>query len=1562
MTTRRRAASSCPPASLLLACAILAACAAARGDTADTPPVTGDGRIDLLYPPYQGRTGTRGIAWDTARERLVSFAGEGRPQGLPLTAEFDGTNWFAVVTQPEPGVAAGFAMVFDEARAETVLFGGDPASDATWTFDGTSWTLENPAHTPPARTGHAMAYDAGRQVVVLFGGYDGGTNAMNDTWEWDGTDWSARAPGTKPDARRSHLMAYHADEGKTYLYRGQVYGTNFFGMLSWLNVADMWAWDGSVWTDATPASMPTDGGPLAYDAAAQRLRLFGGIGGGSFNLWTYHEGAWSSASYGGGPATPGLSLAYTPSGTAYYLDYDSLSTRDWRWDGAGWTCLTEVTPDTIETSRQATWVDPDGDGKRDPLLRGYVLTHAGNGTTARGLALYPNAAGDFAQHPSWSYVPPASPGRVRAGDMNGDGRDELAIGFSSSRPLEVFYNTAGAWGAAPDWTSAGGLVASDLAWPDFDGDGDRDLAVLRGDTAQVAVMIYSNTGTALATSPGPVYTLPPAGDGAYARVPSSPATPGALMAWTDLDGDGAEEAVVSTYYRHDDGSSEYVLSVLDHDEANGVLVATNVLNGWSAPLAAGDVDGDGRPDLAAAAGSAPVLLAGTSNAYAFAQAWTPDWGTAAQATPRTAVLEDFDGDGDPDLMLSLYHAGVDPLGFVLFRNDAGTFGDTPDWVSTDAPGTESDTGPHAELVDVDGDGTRDLAANVGVYLLSPLLRDAVPPRSPRYVVGRSATPSRADVTVSWQPSPDADVAAYRVYRGFSALSMFYLGEVAGTATQFVNYAAAHGFDEYLVTAVDEAGNESEPAKCNPVGGIGATAGLGDNRPDASVCGNAALTGDLDGDGHPDLFVRRSHHDSETIRYSWATWLWSTGATTFVQAWSHAWTDTDPEPGTPVTAGDLDQDGDDDLVVLGTANGGRALLGFRSTAGALALLPHMTNALPDAGNLYAFAWGDCDGDNDLDLAVAGVDTNNQAAVYLNNGSGGLVAPAAWLSPAINTRTVAFGRLDGDARADLAVGEDVNGGTTSTKIKTHVHPGTASGPAASAAWSYQEASNVTPTGLSWEDYDQDGDDDLTVFSNFAAYLHKNTAGTLAGAPNTTFTDTGSNQPGHDLLGWGNLDGDAVLDLFGAHSVIPDAAGASASGVTIVVDSGWPSAFDGVDTFVARPWNRAYSWFTRVERGADFDGDGVTDLLSNYANLVFLGGVTTDLPAVITNLVVSPAGPLMLAGSGTRQALTVTAYAADGTATDVTAQSDLEVDNPDDGTVVVRAEGNELVAVSPGRALVKPQYGPFQGARPSIECYVAQVDPQPESLRLTPPAAAIDRRGAALTYTAAARLDNGQTRDVTPETAFSAEPATVAAMTGETAIAGNNGVATVHGYYGALHGTAALTVAATAQLEGLQLAPSSARLPIGGYQGFEVRARFDDDSVQPVTFLCQRTTDPAHVAAVSGPGVEGLSRGVAVLEASYQGQSAEAAVVVGYDSDLRVVLLEAARDGDAAHLRWFGAPEAFSNGTYTVYRSTNLVDGVWDPVAAGIARQLSGLHEWTGPHGATNTPAAFRVGILP
>ncbi|MGO8999979.1 MAG: kelch repeat-containing protein, partial [Polyangiaceae bacterium] len=103
-----------------------------------------------------------------------------------------------------------------------------------------------PATSPPPRQYAAAATLNGN--VVLFGGSNGnaGPSAfLNDTWEWDGTNWTQFSPATSPPPREGPSAG--TIDGTMVLFGGDN-STGFIG--------DTWQWNGATWTQLSPANSP----------------------------------------------------------------------------------------------------------------------------------------------------------------------------------------------------------------------------------------------------------------------------------------------------------------------------------------------------------------------------------------------------------------------------------------------------------------------------------------------------------------------------------------------------------------------------------------------------------------------------------------------------------------------------------------------------------------------------------------------------------------------------------------------------------------------------------------------------------------------------------------------------------------------------------------------------------------------------------------------------------------------------------------------------------------------------------------------------------------------------------------------------------------------------------------------------------------------------------------------------------------------------------------------------------------------------------------------------------
>jgi hypothetical protein len=167
-------------------------------------------------------------------------------------------------------------MVWDPSRDRVLLAGGDDPATAgsVWEWNGTSWTQISPS-TPLLRRKPALAHHPGTGTTLLFGGADLGQNdaATGDTWAWTGTDWTLLDAGgpAGPAPREAAQIASSPRRDRVVLFGGD----DPSGSVA---ANDLWEWDGTTWTEVTPARGPlgVEGGALTYDPGRDVFVLFGG--------------------------------------------------------------------------------------------------------------------------------------------------------------------------------------------------------------------------------------------------------------------------------------------------------------------------------------------------------------------------------------------------------------------------------------------------------------------------------------------------------------------------------------------------------------------------------------------------------------------------------------------------------------------------------------------------------------------------------------------------------------------------------------------------------------------------------------------------------------------------------------------------------------------------------------------------------------------------------------------------------------------------------------------------------------------------------------------------------------------------------------------------------------------------------------------------------------------------------------------------------------------------------------------------------------------------------------
>jgi hypothetical protein len=278
--------------------------------------------------------------------------------------------------------------------------------------------------------------------------------------------------------------------------------------------------------------------------------------------------------------------------------------------------------------------DLNGDGHLDLAVANYGHPlPGGDGTISVFLG---DGDGTFAaatQYPTLDN--PSLPQSVVIGDLNGDGKLDLAVAGGSNRISVLLGNGDGSFLTQGPMSFSGINNPSSVAIADLNGDGRLDLVV-------------TNFGFPAPGSPGmspgtTVTVLYGNVGGGFSKVILATGTNPSSVAIGDLNGDGHLDLAVAN-------AASDTVSVLLNDGNGNFSAATPYATGTNPEsVVIGDLNGDGRLDLAVAnhdANTVSVLLGNAGGGFQQQTQYPTGLG------PFSIAIGDLNGDGRPDLTVA----------------------------------------------------------------------------------------------------------------------------------------------------------------------------------------------------------------------------------------------------------------------------------------------------------------------------------------------------------------------------------------------------------------------------------------------------------------------------------------------------------------------------------------------------------------------------------------------------------------------------------------------------------------------------------------------------------------------------------------------------------------------------------------------------------------------------------------------------------------------------------------------------------------------------------------------
>jgi hypothetical protein len=749
------------------------------------------------------------------------------------------------------------------------------------------------------------------------------------------------------------------------------------------------------------------------------------------------------------------------------------------------------------------WGDYDNDGDLDILLTGGT----GSGEVTE---VYRNDGSDtFSEIPAGLFG--VSSSSVAWGDYDNDGDlDILLAGHDGSSAVTRVYRNEGGGGFIDLGVVLEGAYHGSVAWGDYDNDGDLDILRTGDDGSYApASRLYRNDG-----------------GGAFSEIAAGlTGVWYSSVAWGDADHDGDLDILLTGR----DGASNPVSSVYRNDGGGSFTdIGAGLTGVYRGSVAWGDADNDGDLDILLTGATRlsspydPVTVVYRNDgggAFSDIGAGLPGvafssvaWGDADNDGDLDILLTGFDGSGSVSAVyrsLDCLHITVhDPpaheVGVALEANVQATFdGDVNAGTVTSATFVL-----HGHL--------GGLASGVLSYDGGSRTVTLDPSRD--FHAGEVLRVSATSGILSTEPAPltpygwqfTAGPVRERSFAGFADIGAGLIA-VEHSSVAWGDYDNDGDLD-ILLAGEDSAENDVSKLYRNDAGGAFSDVGAALT----GVSRSSVAWGDYDNDGDLDILLTGhggTDNVSKVYRNDGGMFTDIGAGLTGVTASSVAW-------------GDYDNDGDLDILLTGLDDTTPVSKVYRNDG-----VSGFTEVGAGLTGVYggSVAWGDVDNDGDLDILLAGTAFVDYepfevpvSKVYRNDGGGAFSDIGTGLT-AVRYSSAAWGDYDNDGDLDILLAGRA-GTSPQTYRVSSVYRNDGGGVFTDIG---AGLTGVESGSVSWGDYDNDGDLDI-LLSGYSgggrvSKVYRND--TPSG-----FTDIGAGLTGvsWSSVAWGDYDNDGDLDI--------------------------------------------------------------------------------------------------------------------------------------------------------------------------------------------------------------------------------------------------------------------------------------------------------------------------------------------------------------------------------------------------------------------------------------------------